>query len=71
MPSQPIHRRLRRVAKGVVRDLFRAGNGQDAARLVLITEDARNLGAWARRPVEDRVYLALVKAVAVWRETHG
>lgn len=71
MPPQPIDRRIRALAKRVARDLFRNGAGEHAARLVLTSEDGRELGGWCRKAVEDRLATALRRAVGIWRETHG
>jgi hypothetical protein len=50
------------LADRLVSDLFVNGSGEQAHRLVLTTEDGRELGGWGQRPVRDRIVSALLAA---------
>lgn len=47
-------------AESIVARLFTAGNGEAADRLVLTSEDGRDLGGWGRGPVLDLIVDALI-----------
>jgi hypothetical protein len=52
------------IAEDLVRQLFTNGQGNQAARLMLVDADGRELAGWGPGPVRDRVLEALRKVTA-------
>lgn len=55
----------RAAAQRIVADLFTNGNGLVADRLVLTTDDNRDLGGWGRGPAEARILRGLEAVLAL------
>jgi len=45
--------------KKAVEDLFQNGMGEKAQRLVLMSQDGRNLGGWSKEPLIDQLCRSL------------
>jgi len=50
----------RELANQIARELFTNGQGNVAARLVLMSEHQQNLGGWSEVALQDRIFEALV-----------
>lgn len=58
--------KMEQLADALVEELFQTGHGDKADRLVLTTTAGRNLGGWGKKPIRDRILIAL-RAVAEGR----
>lgn len=51
------------LVNAIVEDLFRNGDGREAARLVLTSREGGDLGGWNRIAVTDRIVRAIAPAL--------
>lgn len=61
--------KARALAQAIADDLFVAGDGEHADRLVLwVDADERNLGGWSKRAVIDRIEQQFLASAGVDRQ---